>query len=223
MKRKQFREYQKECIERFRMIMDSHPEGYCNEQGLPSYTISNPLMRWLVWKRVKVILHEIETAKTKYNKVLDFGCGYGLFLPFLIDRAKRVIAFDKDVTELEKIGEHYNWKKITYCDDYSQLISMRKSMDLILASEVLEHVDDLEKIVSDFCSIMDEEGILLVSGPTENILYKIGRKLAGYSGEYHVRNIYHIKKILSEYFHIRKITTILPLLSFFEVIVCEKK
>ncbi len=33
----------------------------------------------------------------------------------------------------------------------------------------------------------------MVSGPTENVLYKAGRLLAGFSGEYHVTNIYDIE------------------------------
>jgi hypothetical protein len=41
-------------------------------------------------------------------------------------------------------------------------------------------------------------GQLLVSGPTENFLYRIGRTIAGFTGEQHVTNIYAIEKVLAE-------------------------
>ena len=41
-------------------------------------------------------------------------------------------------------------------------------------------------------------GQLLVSGPTENFLYRIGRTIAGFSGEQHVTNIYAIENVLAE-------------------------
>ena len=40
--------------------------------------------------------------------------------------------------------------------------------------------------------------MLIISGPTESFLYKIGRKLAGFSGDYHVTNIYDVERKFSE-------------------------
>ena len=51
MKRAEFRNYQQATIARFEQIIQSHEKGYCDEQGLPSYTNPNPFMRWLTWRR----------------------------------------------------------------------------------------------------------------------------------------------------------------------------
>jgi 2-polyprenyl-3-methyl-5-hydroxy-6-metoxy-1,4-benzoquinol methylase len=218
-----FRTYQKEVIERFQQILDSHPQGSCNEQGLPSYTNPNPLMRWLIWKRVNVLLSTMDAMPLEGSQVLDFGCGYGLFLPFLITKALHTTAYDLNVDEISEMGKANGWKKISYLDQWSKLATLTDNFDLILASEVLEHVENLEETIQVFKDILSAKGALLVAGPTENFLYKIGRQLAGYSGEYHVRNIDHIKGVLDKYFAVRHLATILPLVPFYKIVICTKK
>ena len=63
----------------------------------------------------------------------------------------------------------------------------------------------------------------MVSGPTENILYKIGRKLAGpeYSGEYHERGIAEVKRELNKLARVRQIATLYRPIPLFEVFVVE--
>ncbi len=63
-----------------------------DEMAIPSYLHANPLIRWLMWKRLEYIT---QCAKiTKDMTVLDFGCGIGVFLPTLSDFAKTVYAID---------------------------------------------------------------------------------------------------------------------------------
>jgi 2-polyprenyl-3-methyl-5-hydroxy-6-metoxy-1,4-benzoquinol methylase len=219
MKRSEFRAYQKATVQRFEQIIQAHEKGYCDEQGLPSYTNPNPLMRWLTWRRVQVVLNAI-AARVPLQEALDFGCGYGVFLPYLIANAGHTVAFDLMIDELRALGQAAGWQRITYESDLEQIASMKGRFDLILAVEVLEHVDALDETVKMFHEILDEKGVLLVAGPTENTLYQIGRKLAGYSGEYHVRDVYDIRAALEKRFQLEKIATILPLLPFYEVYSC---
>jgi 2-polyprenyl-3-methyl-5-hydroxy-6-metoxy-1,4-benzoquinol methylase len=62
---------------------------------------------------------------------------------------------------------------------------------------VLEHIDDPEPVVQKLMALLAPGGKMIVSGPMENLLYKTGRWLAGFSGHYHVRNIYQIEQILA--------------------------
>ena len=221
MKRAEFRNYQQATIARFEQIIQSHEKGYCDEQGLPSYTNPNPLMRWLTWKRVRVVLSAIE-SQTPLKNVLDFGCGYGVFTPYLIAHSESTIAFDPMVAELKLLGDAAGWKRIEYETDLSKIGLMEDRFDLILAIEVLEHIEDLEETIQMFHEILRQEGALLVVGPTENVLYQIGRKLAGYSGDYHVRDIYDIRAVLEKHFHLHKVATIIPGLPFYKVYRCTK-
>ena len=53
------------------------------------------------------------------------------------------------------------------------------SFDIIYALDVLEHINDLEPYVTLFSKLLVPGGTVIISGPTENIFYKIGRKIAG--------------------------------------------
>jgi 2-polyprenyl-3-methyl-5-hydroxy-6-metoxy-1,4-benzoquinol methylase len=98
---------------------------------------------------------------------------------------------------------------------------MPKSFDLINALDVLEHVDDLPRTLSELLNLLKPGGRLVVSGPTENILYQMGRKLAGpeYSGDYHERGIAEIKRELARLAHVRQIATLYWPIPLFEVFV----
>jgi 2-polyprenyl-3-methyl-5-hydroxy-6-metoxy-1,4-benzoquinol methylase len=221
MRRADFRRYRQAGIRRFEDILRAHEKGHCDEQGLPSYTHPNPLMRWLTWRRVQVVLNAI-AAELPLQEVLDFGCGYGVFIPYLIEHADHTLAFDPMIAELQALGEAAGWPRVSYESDLARIAAMRQRFDLILAIEVLEHVEALEETVDLFYELLRPQGALLVSGPTENWLYQIGRKLAGYSGEYHLRDIYAVRQTLARRFHVRRIAAILPGLPFYEVYRCAK-
>lgn len=217
----EFRTYQQATLRRFADILNAHEKGACDEQGLPSYTNPNPLMRWLTWRRVRVVLSAI-AAQAPLKNVLDFGCGYGVFLPYLLANAGHTLAFDPMIDELKALGQAAGWQRISYESDLARIAAMPGRFDLILAIEVLEHVEALDETAAMFHELLAQDGVLLVAGPTENALYQIGRKLAGYSGEYHVRDVYDIRAALQKRFHLQKIATILPGLPFYEVYRCTK-
>jgi 2-polyprenyl-3-methyl-5-hydroxy-6-metoxy-1,4-benzoquinol methylase len=222
MKSFDFSVYKTDGIKRFSQILDSHEEGACDEQGLPSYTNPNPLMRWLVWKRVKVVIEAIG-KHAPYQRVLDFGCGYGVFLPYLNNHAQEIFAYDLAMDEIEKTCRAFSWENVHFAADLQEIKFMQGSFDLILAVEVLEHIDNLDETAALFAGLLAPGGHLIIAGPTENWLYKFGRRLAGYSGEYHKQNIDVIRKVLEERFAFRKIATLVPGFPFYEVYDCTIK
>ena len=67
----------------------------------------------------------------------------------------------------------------------------------------LEHVKDLDSLLSVFQKILNDDGTLIISGPTENIFYKFARKIATINikgnlkgGEEHVNNIGNIQNTI---------------------------
>lgn len=135
-----------------------------------------------------------------------------------------VTAIDIDLLPLEKVKQHIPLAANVQALDANQtpIPSLApKSFDLINALDVLEHVDDLPRALSQLMNLLKSNGQLLVSGPTENILYQIGRKLAGpeYSGAYHERGIAEIKRELDRIAHIEHIATLYQPIPLFEVFV----
>jgi 2-polyprenyl-3-methyl-5-hydroxy-6-metoxy-1,4-benzoquinol methylase len=97
------------------------------------------------------------------------------------------------------------------------------SFDLINALDVLEHVRDLPQTLAELLNLLGPGGRLVVSGPTENFLYQMGRKFAGpeFSGEYHERGTAEIKRELARLAHVRQIATLYWPIPLFEVFVAE--
>jgi 2-polyprenyl-3-methyl-5-hydroxy-6-metoxy-1,4-benzoquinol methylase len=208
-----FKGYKKESVQLFKDILQTYGQKVFDEQALPAYTNPNPLMQYLFWLRVKYTMQYILDLQD-CNECLDFGCGLGVMIPFLVNESKSIIALDLDTNLLEKIGEEKKWTNVQYSNNLDHLHSQAGKIDLILAMDVLEHIDNLDAVLQSFNELLSPNGSILVTGPTENFLYKIGRRLANYSGEYHKRNIHSIAAQLGDLFTINRYKTLFPIFDF---------
>ena len=66
----------------------------------------------------------------------------------------------------------------------------------IFALDSLEHNEHVASIVDRLVASLRDDGILIISGPTENFLYKAGRRIARFDGHYHKTTIYDIERTL---------------------------
>ena len=218
---KEFQQYKDHQISLFKEILNAHIKNQFDEQALPSYTNPNPLMRYLFWERIKIVMNIISRI-SKIETCLDFGCGLGVMVPYLLQNVRSLYVLDLDTTLLQEIGKREDWQNITYITKLDQLNKQKEKLDLILALDVLEHVDNLSEVLDQFVQLLSEKGMLIITGPTENFIYKIGRKLANYSGEYHARNIYDIQIEVKKRFEINSQRTLYKVLPFFEIFVAKK-
>jgi 2-polyprenyl-3-methyl-5-hydroxy-6-metoxy-1,4-benzoquinol methylase len=211
--------YKKDYEVLFRHFLKNKEMGYFDEAALPSYTHSNKLMSFLFWKRIEKVF---KIAGNIQNcSVLDFGCGGGVTFKYFHTNGCKITGCDNQHYPLaEKVCEDFN----IHATIKKELFQIDDKFDRILALDVLEHVDDLEKYIAKLKSLLCEEGQILVSGPTENFLYKMGRTLAGFSGHYHVRNIYDIEKSL-EKLGLRRtqLKSLYPIAPLFRISLWEKK
>jgi SAM-dependent methyltransferase len=157
-----------------------------DEMAIPSYLHGNPLIRWLMWRRYEVIAHYLDDVDG--NTALEFGCGLGLFLPELNARFDRVFACDlfpdyaRALSERRKLNTRFVPNVGAVPD---------ASLDVLIAADVLEHIRDLPVYLTEFALKLKPGGRLIISGPTENHLYRLGRTIAGFGGkgDYHHTNI----------------------------------
>jgi 2-polyprenyl-3-methyl-5-hydroxy-6-metoxy-1,4-benzoquinol methylase len=131
---------------------------------------------------------------------------------------------DIDLVPLEHVKKHIPLAGNIQVLDASQVLISELSsgsFDLINALDVLEHVDDLSRTLSELLALLKPGGRLVVSGPTENILYQIGRKLAGpeFSGDYHERGTPEIKRELARRARVQQIATLYWPVPLFEIFV----
>jgi 2-polyprenyl-3-methyl-5-hydroxy-6-metoxy-1,4-benzoquinol methylase len=208
-------------------VLSEAEKGRLDEAGFPAYSHPNPVINWLFWQRLRTAMRHIENS-APYERILDFGCGSGVMLPFLSQLSKHVTAMDIDLLPLERVRRQIPLAGNVEVFDAAQTPLPQlpeNSLDLVNALDVLEHVDDLPGTLSHLLRLLKPGGQLVVSGPTENLLYQIGRKLAGpeYSGAYHERGIAEIKRELLKIARIEHIATLYPPIPLFEVFTAFKR
>ncbi len=202
-------------------VLSEAEPGRLDEIGFPAYSHSNLLINWLFWKRLHIVMDHVE-RQAPYGRVLDFGCGSGVMLPFLAGLSQAVVAADIDLVPLENMQRHFPLAANVEVQDASAK-SMTAwpdaSFDLILALDVLEHVADLPQVLGELLRLLKPGRQLVISGPTESILYRLGRKVAGpeFSGDYHERGVGEIRTVLAKRANLRQIATLSWPVSLFEI------
>jgi 2-polyprenyl-3-methyl-5-hydroxy-6-metoxy-1,4-benzoquinol methylase len=174
----------------YRETVKKQADPYYDAAGLPAYVHENPFMAWLFWERIRIALDVAGDLKNK--KVLDFGCGNGVLFKYLHENNCSIFGCEDAYFELSKDVCNRIDVPVRMCRDLREIDG--EKFDAIFALDALEHVEALESIVEKFLSFSKKESQIILSGPTENILYKMGRTLAGFSGNYHERNIYQVER-----------------------------
>ena len=221
MKTGEFQEYKARFRTAIRRGLIEAAPGRLDEAAFPAYSHPNLVINFLFWQRIRKVIDFLE-ENAPYDLALDFGCGSGVMLPFLGQACARVIAIDIDLYPLETVKPYITLpENIEFRDARDTFLGdlPSSSFDVIIALDVLEHVEDLNQTLADLCKLLRTGGRLVVSGPTENPAYKIGRLLAGpeYSGEYHERSVRDIKKALSAFMNVKKIATLYYPIPLFEI------
>lgn len=157
-----------------------------DEMAIPSYAHRNPLIRWLMWRRYEAV--ERLAGLSADMTALEFGCGIGLFLPTLAAACNRVYAIDLFPQYAKALVER-SGIDVAFVPDLDGVPD--GGVNLIVAADVLEHVDDLPGWIDRFRAKLRPGGRILVSGPTEGLVYRVGRWVAGFGGKghYHHTNI----------------------------------
>ena len=171
-----------------------------DEMAIPSYLHRNPAMRWMAWQRVLVTAQFFHnTCKTGNGEpeqtVMDFGCGTGVLFHEVSQFANKVYGVDIVLDPARLLVDEWGLDKVSLLNPEQAAIEIsEQSIDTIIAAEVLEHIDPIDSTLAFFRSRLKSDGHLIVSLPTEGLLYRIGRRLAGFSGHYHLNNAQSIHR-----------------------------
>ena len=173
----------------YHSLLQRAAPGEYDENALPSYTHPNRLMAWLFWKRIDIALGLMGEIIGK--TVLDFGCGGAVTFKYLDQKHCRIVGCDENVLLARRVCDALK----VNADLYQDLSAIRGlKFDCILALDVLEHIENSSALVDKFRDLLQPGGRVILSGPTENFWYKVGRKLAGFCGHYHLKNVYQVEQ-----------------------------
>ena len=137
---------------------------------------------------------------TKNKIVLDAGCGSGYGADKLIrSGAKLVYGVDINSESVRYCRKHYPNPNLKFSKgDLAKLNFPDKFFDLIVAFEVIEHVKDCPKVISEFYRLLKPGGKLILSTPNKKI-YSPGSKKPFYPFHYQEFYLEDLKKLLSEF------------------------
>jgi 2-polyprenyl-3-methyl-5-hydroxy-6-metoxy-1,4-benzoquinol methylase len=226
MKSTEFNAYKSRYRSAIQQVLAQAEKGRLDEAAFPAYSHHNPLINWLFWQRLRKVMEYIQSP-APYANILDFGCGSGVMLPYLSSISSQVTAMDVDLLPIQSVEKYIPLPNNVEVKDASQTAISdlpANSFDLIIALDVLEHVHDLPQTLHELLNLLKPAGRLIVSGPTENILYRLGRKVAGpeYSGAYHERGIAEIKNELLKRTTLDHIATLYWPFPLFEIFSAKK-
>ena len=113
-------------------------------------------------KRAELILKNV-----KGEKILEIGCGRGFYLKSLKKMFPKaeIVGVDKNEKYLEKIGVkgikliEADAQKLPFSNDY---------FDNVIASEILEHVDNDKVILKEMFRVLKNGGTGMITVPNAN-------------------------------------------------------
>jgi len=141
------------------------------------------------------------------ERVLDIGCGIGYYVFELSDKfGCKVEGIDLDAEDIQLANKIKNITKNTNVNfKVSNVLNLDypdESFDKIIMSEVLEHIRDDKKVLSDLYRILKPHGYLILSTPYAEVVeeyteqkHKLTEKKKLHVTGGHVRNGYSLKEI----------------------------
>ncbi len=131
------------------------------------YESRNPTRRWLHVSRREWVLDAVRRHSTNpRGSALEVGPGAGTYLPALASGHARVTAFDREhafLRNAREIAEEYpNLRVVT--GDITRC-ELAEEFELILCTEVIEHVARSEATLRELHRLMSPDGVMILTTP----------------------------------------------------------
>lgn len=139
----------------------------------------------------------------KTIRIVDLGFGHGTKIQQDIMGKARLVGVDINLDSLSRIKKIHGDKNLFVNADILAL-PFKKSFDMALLLDVLEHIDDDAKALRNISSILKEDGILVVMVPATPSLYGKFDKLAFHKRRYSARQLR--EKLEESGFSVKKIS-----------------
>ncbi len=137
----------------------------------------------------------------KIVKLLDFGCGPGNMLDYLIKYGK-VYGVDSSKDAIN-FCQTRNYENTSVIKDLPLEIN-DESFDIITAIDVLEHIDDDESYIKELYRLCKKGGLVFITVPAFMILWGDHDELYFHKRRYLIKDMR--SKIIKNNFHILKIS-----------------
>jgi 2-polyprenyl-3-methyl-5-hydroxy-6-metoxy-1,4-benzoquinol methylase len=182
------------------------------ETCVPSYCHPNILASYVSWLRLFRAVSLARRHHPQLKLVLDFGSSVG--------ELGQILALEEvsyEFIEQDELAAGYLDSQLPQSVRRTLESAPARSYDCVFAVDALEHNRDYDQLLRRLASKLKPDGILVLSGPTESRLYRLGRALAGFRGGYHVTTIYEIEAAAASHLALRGVAKIFPGFSLFRL------
>ena len=137
---------------------------------------------WFVVRRklLKSLLSSLNVTKDCIT--LDIGCGTGANLKILGSTGFNVIGIDRSIYALSLIQRNINFPLIN--GDLNGLPIRPESVGLIVAMDILEHLENDLNGISEFYQALKKGGLLILTVPAFGFLWGIQDIVTGHKRRY---------------------------------------
>jgi SAM-dependent methyltransferase len=132
------------------------------------YHSKNPTRRWIHTRRREMIEGLLTSvAGPGVARALEIGPGSGVYLPLLADLADDVVVTDIEPSFLDRARQQLKDRPGArfLVDDITRTALPAASFDLILCTEVLEHIPDWRAALASLARLLRPGGALVLSTP----------------------------------------------------------
>lgn len=172
------------------------------ETCVPSYCHRNFAAAYVSWMRLFAAARLAEECVPVVRRVLDFGASVGELSHILKSSVQYNFVEQDDVAASFLMKQNPSAQRQTLQEARSE------AYDVVFAIDSLEHNLNFPELLGSLAGLVGQQGVLILSGPTENRLYKLGRRIAGFEGDYHFTSIYEIEAAAANYLERIKTKTI---------------
>ncbi|OFX36378.1 MAG: hypothetical protein A2X08_14830 [Bacteroidetes bacterium GWA2_32_17] len=116
-------------------------------------------------KRLHVVFNELLTEDIHEKKLLDAGCGTGWFSKWSVERGADVTSMDLGENLLSKVEQKCHSKRIV--GSILQIPFPNNTFDIVVSSEVIEHVPDPFLAISELYRVLKPNGIMVLTTPNK--------------------------------------------------------
>lgn len=145
------------------------------------YQSKNPTRRWLHTSRRDWIIAAVrKAAEGRAGSALEIGPGSGLYLPVLAERFREVVAADVEEAYLNHsraVAERLPNVALLR-DDITRSTLPDERFDLILCTEVVEHLADAQAAFAHLRRILRPGGALVLSTPQKWSVLEVAARVA---------------------------------------------
>ncbi|HTI71659.1 MAG TPA: class I SAM-dependent methyltransferase [Candidatus Limnocylindria bacterium] len=129
-------------------------------------------------------LRKVANTRPFYGRCLNAGCGEGLYSPFLESFSKVASISDIDLSVPSFFKERYpDPRHSIFTGSLTDLPFQEGEFDCALCTEVIEHIPDDRKALSELARVIKPGGHLLLSVPQTPAPYDPGHATQGYTFE----------------------------------------